>query len=189
MPCQVNWTAALAIEYLPATLKCCGNLLGQPRGYAARQAEYQGGPSCLVAAQEDSLAGLSRDRLLQLRHPPHRYRQARRVCCRNRPCSPPCDWPPASDGRTCARQMPATRPALELTKEPRSANEDPAADRAATKCEAPLVHDYRSGLGCLGIEKVRFLMLSGKEHGGDDGDPYEREGHPVRVGKRVRGLG
>ena len=52
-----------------------------------------------------------------------------------------------------------------------------------------LVHDYRSGLGFLLIQQVRFLALAGKEQGRDDGRPDEREGHPVGVGERVRGLG
>ncbi len=51
------------------------------------------------------------------------------------------------------------------------------------------MHDYRSGLGLLVIQQVRFLALAGKEQGRDDGQPDEREGHPVRVGERVRGLG
>ena len=52
-----------------------------------------------------------------------------------------------------------------------------------------LVHDRRSGLGFLVVEQMRFLVLAGKEQGRDDGDPDEREGHPVRMGERVRGLG
>ncbi len=52
-----------------------------------------------------------------------------------------------------------------------------------------LVHGYRSGPGFLVIGQVRFLALAGKEQGRGDGRPDEREGHPVRVGERVRGLG
>jgi hypothetical protein len=55
--------------------------------------------------------------------------------------------------------------------------------------ETPLMHDYRNGLGFLFIQQVRFLVLAGKEQGRDDGHPDEREGHPVGVGERVRGLG
>jgi hypothetical protein len=52
-----------------------------------------------------------------------------------------------------------------------------------------LAHDNWSDLGLLVIEKTRFLVLAGKEQGRYDGYPDEREGHPVRVGERVRGLG
>jgi hypothetical protein len=52
-----------------------------------------------------------------------------------------------------------------------------------------LVHDYRSGLGFLVVQQMRFLVLAGEEQGRDDSHTDEREGHPVCVGERVSGLG
>jgi hypothetical protein len=54
------------------------------------------------------------------------------------------------------------------------------------------VHDRAttaSRLGCLLIKQVRFLVFAGQEYGCHDGDRYKREGYPVRVSERVRGMG